>query len=44
MHPSIARKRWLPLILISGIAAVSLLQGWAVSRSPASESDYRQSL
>lgn len=40
----IARKRWLPLILISGIAAVGLEQGWVVSRPPAPKSDYRQSL
>jgi hypothetical protein len=44
MHPSIAQKFWLPLILISGIATVNLGQGWSIDRSPAPESDYRQSL
>ncbi len=44
MPSSIARKLWMPLILISGIAASSLVQGWVVSRPSANESDYRQSL
>lgn len=44
MHCSIVPKIWLPLILISGIAVIGISQSWAVSRSPAPESDYRQSL
>ncbi len=41
---TIAHKFWLPLVLISGLAAVSLVQGWTTSRPSDSAGDYRQSL
>jgi len=41
---TIAQKLWLPFVLISGLAAVSLVQGWTTSHAPEKTGDYRQSL
>jgi hypothetical protein len=44
MHRLIVQKIWFPLIVISGIVGVGIRQRWPMRRSPAPESDYRQSL